>query len=464
MKKKASQKFSVQGMHCPACELLIERYLRKEPGVTAVKASLADKTVLIETRAGVSQNQILAKYNQLLGKHGYKLSQQADNQVGYDRQTVINAIIILATLGLVVYFLNSSQWLAGVNLQPDSSLVTFFGFGLVAGFSTCAALVGGLMLSLSQQWQQTHQNISFIQKTKPFILFNLGRLMSFVGLGAILGLLGSALQLSLTASAVVTMIVSFIIIVLGLQMLGIKFAHHLRLQIPSKLAEKLSDDSRFQGQYMPFLAGAGTFFLPCGFTLMAQMLALSTGSWWLSGIMMLFFALGTLPSLILLSFTSIRWQGHKVFGPTFNLVTGILVVILGLYNLNSQLLVLGLPNLNTALSSLAKQPTGFGLDAQGLGTELKTKNGQTKQYAYVLAKGFEYFPKKLNLVAGMPTEFKVRAQGVLGCAITMSLPGLTDEIIYLNKPESKIEFIPTKGTYYISCSMGMVKPIVVEVK
>jgi len=464
MKKNASQNFFVQGMHCPACELLIERYLYKEPGVLSVKASLKDKTVIIKTKTSLNRQQFLTKYNRVLAKNGYQLRESDNSLINYDRQTVVNATIILATLGILVYFLNSSQLLAGFNLQANSSLVAFFGFGIVAGFSTCAALVGGLMLSLSQQWQKIYSNGSFIQKSQPFILFNLGRLLSFVVFGAILGLLGSAFQLSLTASAVVTIIVSLIIVVLGLQMLGVKFAHHLRLQIPSKLSEKLSDDSRFQGQYMPFLAGAGTFFLPCGFTLIAQMLTLSTGSWWLSSMMMLFFALGTLPSLALLSFTSVRWQNHTVFGPTFNLVTGLLVIILGLYNFNSQLLVLGLPNVNTILSTLEKQPSGFGIDAQGLGTELKTENGQTKQYANILATGFEYLPKKLNLVAGMPTQLKVKAQGVLGCAVTMALPGLTDEIIYLNKPESKIEFIPTKGTFYISCSMGMVKPIVVEVK
>lgn len=464
MAKSATAKFYVQGMHCAACELLIERYLKKDPGIKKVKASLIDKTVIIETREGVDRKKILAKYNQFLIKKGYQLREQADFQTGYDRQTVVNAMIILATLGMLIYFFNSSQFFSGFSLQTDSSLTAFFGFGVVAGFSTCAALVGGLMLSLSQKWQQTYQNTSFIQKTKPFILFNLGRLISFAGLGAILGLLGSAFQLSLAASAVVTMTVSLIIIVLGLQMLGVKFAHRLRLQIPSRLAKKLSDDNRFQGQYMPFLAGAGTFFLPCGFTLMAQMLALSTGSWWLSGMMMFFFALGTLPSLVLLAFTSVRWQNHTVFGPTFNLVTGLLVVGLGLYNLNSQLLVLGLPNINTVLNSWQNQESNYGLNNQGLGTEIKIKNGETKQYAYVLATGFKYLPKKLSLKAGIFTQFKVKAQGVLGCAVTMSLPGLTNEIIYLNKPETIVEFIPKPGTYYISCSMGMVKPIVVEVK
>lgn len=447
MKKTASTKLAVQGMHCPACELLIERYLKKMPGVISVKASLKDKTVTIKTRTLLSA-QVLLQYNRALEKDGYILRTQFTSQPEFDQQTVVNAVIILATLGLVVYFLHTSRLLAGFSLQANSSLWAFFGFGLLAGFSTCAALVGGLMLS-------------FIKKGRSLILFNLGRLLGFVLLGAVLGLLGSAFQLSISVSAIIAVVVSLVIVVLGLQMLGVKQVASWRLQVPRAWSQTLSDSSRFRGRYLPAFAGVGTFFLPCGFTLTAQMLALSTGSWFLAGLMMLSFALGTLPSLLLLAFGSVGWQKHKTLGSTFNLVMGMVIVFLGLYNLNSQLLVLGLPNLQLLFRTKVTAQTG--LNAQGLGSKVLVVNGQKQQLATIQATGFEYLPSHLKLKANIPTQLTVRAKAVLGCAASMYLKGLTDEVIYLNQPETLVSFVPKQGTYYISCSMGMVKPIEVQV-
>ncbi|HCB52054.1 TPA: hypothetical protein DEP21_05855 [Patescibacteria group bacterium] len=46
------------------------------------------------------------------------------------------------------------------------------------------------------------------------------------------------------------------------------------------------------------MAGVLTFFLPCGFTLAMQILAISSGNFWMGGLIMGFFALGTLPGLL----------------------------------------------------------------------------------------------------------------------------------------------------------------------
>ena len=455
-------KYYVQGMHCAACELLIERYLKTVEGVKNVQVSLDQKTVVIKTHKG-NQTELLYKYNQILQSQGYRLTVEP-TPTGYDQQTILNAIIILFTLGLVYYFVNSSGLIPSVSLNENSSLIGFLGFGLVAGFSTCAALVGGFMLSLAKQWQGQYSDQSTLTRALPLAMFNLGRLVSFFLLGGLLGLVGSAFRLSISASAIVTMIVSLVIIILGLQMIGIGGLSRIRIQLPGSLANKLSVPENFQGRLMPFLAGAVTFFLPCGFTLLAQMLALATGNMITSALMMFFFALGTLPALAFLSFTSIKAQGKAVFNNTFNLVVGTLIVLLGLYNLNSQFLVLGLPNINTIFRSSRNANAVSKTDNQGLGTKLQVINGKEIQKVTILAQGFEYFPQDLKLKADVPTELTVRAQKVLGCAAAMYLKGLTNKIIYLNQPETIVNFTPQKGTYYISCSMGMVEPIEVIVE
>jgi len=41
---------------------------------------------------------------------------------------------------------------------------------------------------------------------------------------------------------------------------------------------------------------------------------------------------------------------------------------------------------------------------------------------------------------------------------------LSDEVLYLSGPESVAEFTPQKGKYKVSCTMGMVDPIIVTVE
>jgi heme/copper-type cytochrome/quinol oxidase subunit 2 len=47
----------------------------------------------------------------------------------------------------------------------------------------------------------------------------------------------------------------------------------------------------------------------------------------------------------------------------------------------------------------------------------------------------------------------------------MYLPGLYDEVLYLTGAETDAEFTPSQtGTFKISCTMGMVPPIIVTVE
>jgi len=75
----------------------------------------------------------------------------------------------------------------------------------------------------------------------------------------------------------------------------------------------------------PLLVGVGTFFLPCGFTQAMQVVALSSGSFLSGFLIMLAFALGTLPMLALLSFGSISFAESK-YAPLFFKVAGVLVI------------------------------------------------------------------------------------------------------------------------------------------
>jgi sulfite exporter TauE/SafE len=70
--------------------------------------------------------------------------------------------------------------------------------------------------------------------------------------------------------------------------------------------------------------------------------------------MMTAFAIGTLPVLTVLSFTSLKFQKNSLYAGTFNLIVGLFVIGFGIYSINSQLNVLGAPSLNDISYSFTK--------------------------------------------------------------------------------------------------------------
>ncbi|MFZ5391042.1 MAG: sulfite exporter TauE/SafE family protein, partial [Patescibacteria group bacterium] len=89
------------------------------------------------------------------------------------------------------------------------------------------------------------------------------------------------------------------------------------------------------------LLGAATFFLPCGFTQAMQFYTLSVKDFWQGGLTMLFFALGTLPVLWLLSFSSFNLQSKSWRGYFFK-TAGLVVIVLAVFNLLNALAGAGL--------------------------------------------------------------------------------------------------------------------------
>ena len=93
---------------------------------------------------------------------------------------------------------------------------TSFIIGLIASVSSCLAIVGGLVLSLSAKISEDN-----VSDTKTFILFHIGRLVSFAILGGLLGLLGNAIGINFTFTAILGIIASLIMLALGFNLVGI---------------------------------------------------------------------------------------------------------------------------------------------------------------------------------------------------------------------------------------------------
>ena len=440
--------YFVKGMHCASCELLIEKKLLEIKNIKSVEASVKNGQVLIEYE---DEKPDITLLNKIFKKEGYRFSEKKlESEISVSKSKILSNIgIALLLIALFVIF-DRLGLTRLVSVDSKSSLPTFFAFGLIAGISTCAALVGGMILSMSKQWAE--------HKFKPHILFNLGRIICYAILGAVLGLIGSSLRFSLSFSSFLVIAVSIAMFFLGLQMLGVKAFQRFQITAPKFITRYIANESNFHGRYMPFIMGAATFFLPCGFTIAAQSLALLSGSALQGGLIMFSFALGTLPMLLFIGFSSVKFLQRPHLSSQFLKVAGILVLFFALFNINSQLNALGftsLSNLNLKAIFSIKNP-----DATQVSDLPSIING--KQIIKMEASSRGYNPDYFKVRAGIPVRWEITDKGTSGCTNAIISRNLFEGEIPLTPGEVSVkEFTPNKpGKYKFSCWMGMITGII----
>jgi sulfite exporter TauE/SafE/copper chaperone CopZ/plastocyanin len=454
-KKTKEEIYYVSGMHCPSCEILIEKELLEIKNVKSVEASVNNGTVRIVYEGRRPE---IKKLNQIFKKEGYLFF---DQPIKKEAGNHLLAIISSTLLVIVLFFLLKNSRFAGlVNVSSNSSLPTFFFLGLIAGVSSCAALVGGLLLSMAKQWSEIYsKSSSTLVKLQPYLLFNFGRLLSYGVLGGIIGAIGAKIQFSLGFTALFITLVSFLMIFLGLQMLGVRYFSRFQITMPKFVTRFIADETKFQGKLMPFLMGALTFFLPCGFTLTSQSLALISGSFWQGAGIMFFFALGTAPGLLAIGFSSVKFLEKPHLSDKFLKIAGILVLFFALYNINAQLNLLGLPSLSDVKFNYTGQ-----VNSQKNSLEEKDLppiiNG--KQVIKMKASSYGYEPNYFKVKVGVPVRWEIEDVGTSGCTNAVISKSLFPDEIPLTPGQISVkEFTPTKpGKYKFSCWMGMVSGII----
>ena len=323
--------YKVLGMHCASCEILIEKKLLDLENVKSVDASTKNGEVIINYD---NEKPTINELNIIFKEENYKffdVHNEGKKAEDSERSRRANPVLVAFNIALfiIIAFLvldkfGIANFLA---LNSTSSLLTFFGFGVLAGLSSCAALVGGIVLSMSKQWNSLYaENASTSKKLQPHIMFNTGRFVSYVVLGGVLGLIGSRLQISPQITGYLVVAISILMIALGLQMLGVKAFQKFQISAPKAVTRNIANENNFKGKYMPFIMGALTFFLPCGFTITAQSLALLSGNWLSGSLIMGAFALGTIPTLLVIGLSSVKFSSKPNSALTFSKVAGFLVL------------------------------------------------------------------------------------------------------------------------------------------
>lgn len=424
----------IKGMHCRSCELLVEENLRILSGVNKAEANY--KTGIAEVffdKTEPSKEAIV----QAVKDAGYDIgSKDKLYWVSKDKNDYIyllkGALIVLA-----LYFAANALGLfhLSVNTQSSSLFVVLI-VGLVAGFSTCTALVGGLILSISARHAEAHPEISVKEKFRPHLYFNLGRVLGFGLLGGVLAMAGKAFQPSPGAVGLMTLVIGGVMIFLGLKLIEIfPFLKDKSLSLPKSVSRffGLKKEQKEYSHKGSFATGALTFFLPCGFTQAMQLYAVSSGSFFRGALIMSLFALGTAPGLLGIGGLASVFKGKSA--RIFFAATGLAVILLGWVNISNGSLLF--------FQSRASGDTSGITDSSGIQEIRMTQNGSG------------YFPNKFTVEKGKKVKWIITSTDQFTCASSFVVPkyGISR---YLAKGENIIEFTPTEtGDIDFSCSMGM---------
>ena len=327
--------FHVHGMHCNACVLMIESTLVDFPNISKVKSSLKDHMVEVTGNFDdKALEQIAEELTAPLKVHGYTISveRQVKEKKWSDFKMAVPIAVVFAVLFVVM------QKLGLVNLINAGNVTygTAFVIGIIASLSTCMAVVGGLVLSMSATFAKEGD------KVRPQLMFHGGRIISFFVFGGIIGAIGAAFTLSTSVSFVLSLLIGIVMLILGINLLDVfPWAKKLQPSMPKFIAKHAHGVSKFNHTLTPLLVGIATFFLPCGFTQSMQLYTLTTGSFLSGGLTMLIFALGTLPVLALVSFSSFSIKNSSKSGIFFK-TAGLVVIMFALFNVINSLAVVGI--------------------------------------------------------------------------------------------------------------------------
>lgn len=445
MTKSSEQRVSlnIKGMHCRSCEILLERAIGGVEGVKRVKAYFRPGRVDVTLDGELN----LTSLEKAVTEAGYTVGKEdiqhfiSHNSVDYLELAAAVAIVVVVYLALDTFgILQLSPGSGGVSGLAGVLLV-----GLTAGISTCMALIGGLVLGISSRHAELHPEASSLQKFRPHIFFNLGRLISYIVLGGLIGLVGSAFKLSSSFLGLFTILLGFVMLFLGLKLIDIfPRLHNASVTLPKQVSQffGLHKDVREYSHSASFATGALTFFLPCGFTQAMQLYAVSTGSFVQGALIMGTFALGTLPGIISIGgFTSLI---KGAFARYFFKVAGVVVIALALFNVNAGWNLAGL-----RISELVR----FGQEDSTPPVRARIENGVQIVDMTQAANG--YSPRKFIVEKGIPVVWNIQSTTSYTCAAYISMPsaGISQPLAL---GTNIIKFTPTSvGKMRFTCSMGM---------
>ena len=322
--------------------------------------------------------------------------------------------------------------------------------GLFAGGVSCAAVQGGLLTGLiARQRAATAEPRSWHGRLgddfAPVGGFLAGKIVSHALLGALLGAAGGAVELSVGLRTWLQIGAGVLIIVFGLAQLGVPGFRGIVVEPPISWTKVVRNQARSRAALAPALLGLATVLIPCGVTLSVEALALTSGSALAGAATMAVFVLGTGPLFAVLGYAARKaataWRGRLA------VITGLAVLVMGLYTLNGGLELAGSP----LSASRIAQAAGF---AQAPVDTTAASDVDGRQTVVITATSHAYTPENVQVRSGLPTTLVMKSDGVQGCIRSLVI-GDEQKILPVTG-ETRVDLgVLQPGRLDYACGMGM---------
>jgi sulfite exporter TauE/SafE/copper chaperone CopZ len=434
--------FLIDGMTCVSCENRIRQKLMKTPGIKTAEVSYSKGLAIVTFQPELIRPEEIEQTIETLDYRIRRPERKAEQK--YDFTNLIGiAIIILAIymlakrFGLFEFFYNFPLAKEGMS----------YGMLFIIGLLTsvhCLAMCGGICLTQCIGRQDESSAAGKYAAIRPAILYNLGRVISYTVIGAIVGALGSVVSLSGNFKGMLQIIAGIFMVIMALNMMNVFPAlRKLTPRMPRIFAGKIH---ALKGSRSPFYIGILNGLMPCGPLQAMQIYALSTGSLIRGAFSMFLFSIGTLP--LMLAFGVLSSLLSKKFTHKMMTAGAILLLIMGIFLFNS----------GAALSGLSL--------SSGMGSRYETEAPRSDKVAVIkdgvqtvttsLASG-RY--ESITVQKGIPVRWIIKADksNINGCNNSIIIPklGITHDFV---PGDNVIEFTPTEsGMIPYSCWMGMIR-------
>ncbi len=437
----------IQGMHCPSCDILVADKFKEVKGVKEVKANFRSQKAEVCYSGRLDKNEL----NQKIQPFGYQIVDHAEEVMVQDplskRLTDAGAIAIV--LFILYFFAQEFNLIPQFNGAVNLSLLTVFILGLIASTSTCMATSGALFMAtvgkLNQDSSTTDsQNNLGSSSLMSALTFNVGRILSYGFFGFVVGLVGKTLVANFQLGSFLTLFVSVIMILIGLDMAKLlPFSAVIGSSITKGIFKRLEGRLIKNPQKTSFFLGAITYLLPCGFTQAVQVYALGTADPFKSSLIMMIFALGTVPALMAMGYAS-SFTKSSLY-PQFMKAVGVAVIMISLLNVSNFLAIYGVA------------PSFFTQRAQVKGENVQVTDGY--QIATMSVSNRGYSPNSFTITKNTPVRWVINGDNVFGCQGYLVAPKLGLQKA-LAKGKNVVEFTPQEaGPIYFSCAMGMYRGV-----
>lgn len=349
--------------------------------------------------------------------------------------------------------------------MQNTNLITIFLTGLLTGGLTCMAVQGGLLAATIAQRSSfakatEDKEEEFKERVRtgdalPILSFLGAKLIAYTVLGFLLGLLGSAFQLSLEARTVLQFAVVFFMIGTALNILNVHpVFRYFVIQPPRFLTRLVRKQSKSKDVFAPALLGAFTVFIPCGTTQAMMALAIASGKPLYGAAILFAFVLGTSPIFFILGYFATKLG--DALHQKFMRFAAFAIIILALVNLNSAIALTGS---NATFDNMAKSTycvfmwcgtDGFGnTNAHAAGTAIQDPT------ITITANG--YRPNELPIKEGSKVTLHLTNKGGQGCTQSFTIPSLgIQQVVPLGQSSTITFTAPSQpGPLRFMCSMGM---------